>query len=152
MSRGQEDKRTRPHDAVASDSSVSFEFVLRYSERNEARIAEETEQLLAGKSRTSPADAARMRAADPADVEIVRAFARGAGFTISAVDDATRAVHLEGTVAAIGRAFGVTLIAAGPPGHPHREFEGSITLPAQLRGIVVAILNLSTKPIAFNRS
>jgi kumamolisin len=151
MSTGHEDNRTRRPDTVASDSSVAFELVLRYSERNKARITEETERLLAGGPRTPPADAATMRAADPADVEIVRQFARGAGFTIIAVDEATRRVQLEGTAAAIKQAFGVTLTTLGPPGHAHREFDGTITMPAELNGIVVAILNLSTKPVAFNR-
>jgi len=151
MSSGQQDERTRRPGVVASDSSVAFELVLRYPERNQARIAEETERMLGGGTRTPPADAARMRAADPADLEIVRTFARHAGFTIAGVDEATRRVQLEGTAAAIAQAFGVTLTTAGPPGHQHREFDGSITLPVELRGIVVAVLNLSTKPIAFNR-
>jgi hypothetical protein len=151
MSSGHEENRTRHHDAVASDSSVAFELVLRYAERSQARIAEEAERLLAGKSRTPPAEAARLRAADPADIEVVRQFARRAGFTVTAVDEATRTVRMEGTAAAITKAFGVTLTRGGSPGHAHREFDGEITLPAELRGIVVAILNLSTKPIAFNR-
>jgi hypothetical protein len=150
MSSGHEDDRTRRPEAVAPDSSVAFELVLRYSERNTARIADETERLLAGTSRTPPADAARMRAADPADVEIVREFARRAGFTVVAVDEATRSVRLQGTAAAIKEAFGVTLTSVGPE-HVHREFDGPITLPVELRGVVVAILNLSTKPIAFHR-
>src|SRR5581483_6329532 len=147
MSSGHEEDRTRRPGAVASDSSVAFELVLRYPERNQIRIAEETERLLAGGTPTPPADAARMRAADPADVEIVHAFARRAGFTVVAVDEAARSVQLEGPAAAVERAFGVTLIAVGPPGRQHREFAGSLTLPAELKGIVVAILNLSTKPI-----
>ena len=151
MSSRHEDDRTRRSEAVASDSSVAFELVLRYPERNKAQIAEETERLLAGGTRMPPADAERMRAADPTDIEIVRAFARNAGFTILAVDEATRSVQLEGTAAAIKQAFGVTLTTAGPAGQRHREFDGSITLPVELRGIVAAILNLSTKPVAFNR-
>jgi pro-kumamolisin-like protein len=151
MSSRHEDDRTRRLDTVASDSSVAFELVLRYSERNKAQIAGEAERLLAGGTRTPPADAEKMRAADPADVEIVRAFARHAGFTVVAVDEATRSVQLEGTAAAIKQAFGVTLTTAGSPGQLHREFDGSITLPKELTGIVVAILNLSTKPVAFNR-
>jgi hypothetical protein len=151
MTSGHEDDRTRRAGAAASDSSVAFELVLRYSEQNKARIAEETERLLAGGTRTLPADAARMRAADPADIEIVRRFARHAGFAVAGVNEAARTVQLEGTAAAVTQAFGVTLTTAGPPGRPHREFEGSITLPVELNGIVVAILNLSTKPVAFNR-
>src|SRR5262245_42444939 len=116
MSKGHEDDRTRRANAVASDSSVAFELVLRYSARNQARIAEETDRLLAGGMRTPPTDAEKMRAADPADVEIVRAFARHAGFTVVAVDEAARSVQLEGTAAAIKQAFGVTLTTAGPPG------------------------------------
>jgi kumamolisin len=151
MSSGNEDDRARRSDAVASDSSVAFELVLRYSERNKTRIVEETDRLLAGGARTPPADAARMRAADAADVEIVREFARRAGFTVVAVDKAARSVQLQGTAAAIEQAFGVTLISVGPPGPVHRDLEGSIVLPVELKGVVVGILNLSTKPIAFHR-
>jgi len=151
MSTGHEDSRTRRPDDVASDSSVAFELVLRYSERNKARITEETERLLAGGPRTPPADATEMRAADPADVELVRQFARRAGFTVVAVNEATRGVQLTGTAAAIKQAFGVTLTTVGRPGHIHREIEGRITLPVELQGTVVAILNLSTQPVAFSR-
>jgi hypothetical protein len=151
MSSGHEDDRARRTEAIAPDSSVTFELVLRYPERNTARIAEETDRLLAGTSRTAPSEAAAMRAADPADVEIVRDFARRAGFAVVAIDEAARSVQLQGTAAAIARAFGVTLTSVGPPGHAYREFDGSITLPAELSGVVVGILNLSTKPIALHR-
>ena len=134
-----------------ADSIVPFEFVLRYSERSRARISDETERLLAGGPRTPPADAAKLRAADPRDVDVVRQFARRGGFTIVAVDEPTRRVQLEGTAAAIEHAFGVTLTTVGLGTHAHRDFEGSITLPTELNGIVVAVLNLSTRPVAFNR-
>jgi hypothetical protein len=130
---------------------IPFELVLRYSDRSLARIADETERLLAGGPRTPPADAATLRAADPADVEVVRRFARRAGFTVVAVDEQTRRVQLEGPAAAVEQSFGVILTTAGPAEQAHREFHGSITLPAELRGVVVAVLNLSTKPVAFNR-
>ncbi|WP_266156517.1 S53 family peptidase [Dyella silvatica] len=87
--------------------------------------------------------------ADPADVESLRGFAREHGLQETACHVSHRTLHLQGSVQALQRAFGVEL------GHYQRadgsQFTASAqapSLPTALSPAVMAVLGLDLRPIA----
>jgi len=103
-----------------------------------------------GKDRLTRTQYRTQHAADPAAIKLVRAFAKEFGLI---VDKATpkperRMIMLTGTVAAMQKAFDVTLMHKILDGNTYRVREGSIRLPAELTGAVEAILGLDNRPQA----
>jgi kumamolisin len=103
-----------------------------------------------GKARLTHAQYRQSHGADPDAVKLVRAFAKEYGL---AIDPGTpgperRTVKLTGTIAAMQKAFGVTLVHKTQEGTTYRVREGSITLPSNLVGPVVAVLGLDNRPQA----
>src|SRR6202012_4023954 len=78
------------------------------------------------------------------------AFAKEFGLTIDkdSPKPERRTVKLTGTVAAMQKAFGVTLIEKTLDGNVYRVREGSIQIPAVLADSVEAILGLDNRPQA----
>ncbi len=87
-----------------------------------------------------------------ADVDAVTGTLGGLGLRIVAVDAASRRVRVSGTVPQLERIFGTTLGAApapasGPPSTAvHRVRSGGLSIPAELDGIVTAVLGLDDRP------
>lgn len=90
--------------------------------------------------------------ADPADVEAVRAAATGAGLTVVDEHPASRTMRVAGSVSALSRFFGTQLHLAQHKGAQHRVRAGSLSVPAALAGVVVAVLGLDNRPQAEVRS
>jgi kumamolisin len=103
-----------------------------------------------GKERLTHAQYRQSHGADPAAVKLVRAFAKEYSLTVApdTPGPERRTVKLSGTVAAMQKAFGVTLVHKVLEGVTYRVREGSITLPAELIGPVVAVLGLDNRPQA----
>jgi len=103
-----------------------------------------------GKQRLTHAQYKQKHGADPAAVKLVRAFAKEYGLTVApdTPGPERRTVKLTGTIAAMQKAFGVTLIHITHDGNTYRVREGSITLPTQLVGPVEAVLGLDNRPQA----
>ncbi|WP_260741017.1 S53 family peptidase [Tunturiibacter lichenicola] len=103
-----------------------------------------------GKQRLTHAQYKKNHGADPAAVKLVRAFAKEFGLTVApdTPGPERRTVKLTGTVAAMQKAFGVTLTHKTLNGTTYRVREGSITLPAKLVGPVEAVLGLDNRPQA----
>jgi kumamolisin len=103
-----------------------------------------------GKQRLTPAQFRQLHGADPAAVKLVRAFAKDYGLAISSETPAPECctIKLTGTIAAMQKAFGVTLVHKTLDGATYRIREGSITLPAALVGPVEAVLGLDNRPQA----
>src|SRR5579875_2183279 len=99
----------------------------------------------------TPAELAERYGADPADVERVRAVLAGRGLEVTGVHPGSRRVKVAGTVGDLARAFGTTLRQVASPDPAgrgtvtHRYREGPLYLPAELDGIVVAVLGLDTR-------
>ena len=93
-----------------------------------------------GKERLTHAQYRKNHGADPDAVKLVRAFAKEYGLTVApdTPGPERRAVKLVGTVAAMQKAFGVTLVHKAHEGVTYRVREGSITLPSKLVGPVEA--------------
>src|ERR1700723_2464664 len=103
-----------------------------------------------GKDRLTRAQYRQQHAADPAAIKLVRAFAKEFGLTVQkdTPKPERRTIKLTGTVAAMQKAFGVTLTQKVVDGTTYRVREGSIRLPAELTGAVEAVLGLDNRPQA----
>jgi kumamolisin len=103
-----------------------------------------------GKQRLTRARFNADHAADPAAVALVKRFAKEFALKVQAGTPAPgrRTIKLTGTVANLQRAFGVSLSQGSIDGESYRVREGSIHLPAELQGYVVAVLGLDNRPHA----
>jgi kumamolisin len=88
--------------------------------------------------------------ADPEAVALVKRFAKEFGLKVESgmPKPGRRTVKLTGTVANMQRAFGVLLSHCTIEGETYRVRDGSIYLPAELQGYVVAVLGLDNRPQA----
>src|SRR5215471_796035 len=105
---------------------------------------------VSGNQRLSRARFNAEHAADPAAVALVKRFAKEFGLRVKAGTPAPgrRTVKLAGTVAQMQRAFGVSLSHRTIDDQVYRVRDGSIYLPAELQGYVVAVLGLDNRPQA----
>ena len=103
-----------------------------------------------GKDRLTRAQYRQQHAADPAAIKLVRAFAKEFGLTVDkdSPKPERRTIKLTGTVAAMQKAFDVTLTQKVLDGHIYRVREGSIRVPAELGDAVEAVLGLDNRPQA----
>ena len=103
-----------------------------------------------GSVRLSRPQYARQHGADPAAVQAVRAFAKEFGLTVEpgSPEPGRRGVRLSGSVAAMQQAFGVKLEQQKLGESVYRVREGTIQLPSELSGLVVAVLGLDSRPQA----
>lgn len=103
-----------------------------------------------------PADAARAgvvsrenfaerHGADPADVDLVRAFAEKYGLRVTEADAATRQVKLTGSVASLQRAFRVRLRSPASSRGALRLREGPIMVPAALADVITGVFGLDNR-------
>ena len=90
----------------------------------------------------------RQFGADPADVAVIRTFAANHQLSVVNEHPERRAVILAGTVAQLETAFGVKLHRCEHPSGNYRGRQGFIQLPAELNGVVEAVLGLDNRPQA----
>jgi kumamolisin len=86
--------------------------------------------------------------ADPADMALIEAFAHEYSLTVSDSSAARRSVTLTGTIENMQEAFGTSLAHYEAPAGGYRGRTGSITVPANLRDVVTAVLGLDDRPVA----
>ena len=91
---------------------------------------------------------ARVHGADAADFAAVRTFAQAHGLAVLQEHAARRTVILSGTVAQFSAAFSVQLHQMQHAGGTYRGRTGDIQLPAELGGIIEAVLGLDNRPQA----
>jgi len=115
------------------------------------RHAEESPQSTLIKRVLSRDEFAASRGASPQDLQEVREFAGQYGLKVASENAVKRSVELEGTVAAMSTAFGVTLETVRLGNDSYRQQVGAITIPAQLAPILVAVLGLDNRPQASQR-
>jgi kumamolisin len=103
-----------------------------------------------GKQRITRTRFNAQHAADPAAVALVKRFAKEFGLKVKAgtPGPGRRTIKLNGTVAQMQRAFGVSLSHREIDGQVYRVRDGNIYVPAELQGYVVAVLGLDNRPQA----
>ena len=116
--------------------------------QNMAQSAVQADVLPAQRTYLSREQYAGSHGADPADVAKVRAFAQAHGLAVVEASEARRSVVVSGDVEALSKAFGVTLEQVEHDGGTYRGRSGSITVPAELEGIVQGVFGLDDRPQA----
>lgn len=103
-----------------------------------------------GKQRLSRAQFRQSHGPDPNALKLIRAFAKEFGLAVvpGTPTPGSSIVKLTGTVAAMQRAFGTTLVHKSSDAATYRTREGDITLPAELSGSIEAVLGLDNRPQA----
>jgi len=111
--------------------------------------------LVEGAATITRDELAEQHGIDPADMESLRAAMAAHGLAITEADTGARRVKVAGTLASLSQTFGAELRLARSP-HPvagqppvvHRYREGALQVPAELAGIVLAVLGLDDRPQA----
>lgn len=101
-----------------------------------------------GAEHLSREEFAEQYSADASDLAAVRAFASAHGLAVIQEDAARRTMVLSGDVAGFSAAFAVQLQRMAHPGGTYRGRVGAVQLPAQLGGIIEAVLGLDNRPQA----
>jgi len=132
--------------SVTDEKPASGKIIVSVIVRPKNRIVPRT----LGKTRVTRAEYARLYGADPADLKLVRTFAKEFGLAVVKTPNEAvrRTMQLTGTVAAMQKAFGVQLKTSLMDGKRCRIREGAIQIPAGLSGIILAVLGLDTRPQA----
>ncbi|HZC41382.1 MAG TPA: protease pro-enzyme activation domain-containing protein, partial [Streptosporangiaceae bacterium] len=141
---------TQAEPAGPVDASQRIELTLITSRR-----AGLPAELVTGPATLSREELAERHGTDPADLTRVREVLAGFGIEVTGADAGMRRVTVAGTVAALSEAFGAQLRLVRSPrpgGQPglaeHRYREGGLRIPAELGGIVTAVLGLDDRPQA----
>ncbi len=92
--------------------------------------------------------------ADGRDIDAVRTVLADAGLSIGAVDEPSRRMQVFGPASAVAAVFGATLTRTTSPDPTtgrlleHRHRIGELSVPAELDGVVVAVLGIDDRPQA----
>ncbi|MEO8736559.1 MAG: protease pro-enzyme activation domain-containing protein [Edaphobacter sp.] len=103
-----------------------------------------------GKERLTRVQFRQSHGPDPNALKLVRAFAKEYGLVVVSGTPllGSRIIKLTGTVAAMQKAFDVSLLHKTGEAATYRVREGSIHLPVSLAGSVEAVLGLDNRPQA----
>jgi kumamolisin len=110
--------------------------------------------LVTGPATVTRTEFADRYGADPADVEAVRTALTRHGLEIVSVDRASRRIVVGGPLATQAEVFGTRLSRMSAPNPfdggtvAYRHREGELQLPAELAGVVTAVLGLDDRPQA----
>jgi kumamolisin len=92
--------------------------------------------------------------ADTDDIARVTSTMTGLGLTVTDTHQGSRRMMMSGTIGALSAAFGTTLTLVTSPQPDgtgettHRYRSGGLSVPAELAGIVIAVLGLDDRPVA----
>jgi kumamolisin len=92
--------------------------------------------------------------AETDDIALVTSTMTELGLTVTDTHQGSRRMMVSGTIAALSAAFGTTLTLVTSPQlggtgeATHRYRSGSLSVPAALAGIVIAVLGLDDRPVA----
>jgi kumamolisin len=118
------------------------------------RRAEVPQALVTGSSTVTSAELAQRYGADPADVSLVTRVLADHGLTVTDARPESRRLKVSGTVAAMSATFATTLTrvtsphADGSGEVAHRYRSGGLSVPAELAGVISAVLGLDDRPQA----
>jgi len=110
--------------------------------------------VVTGPSTLSRDELEAQHGTDPADLTLIREVLGRFGLEVTDADAGARRVTVAGTIADFSRAFGASLSLVDAP-HPadgrtvqHRYRTGGLQVPAELDGVVLAVLGLDDRPQA----
>jgi len=136
----------------AVDPAQRIEITLQIRRRPgsdlDATVDRISTQPLAARRYLTRAELASQAGADPADIARIDSFAHDHGLTVVEADAARRTVKLSGTIADVSAAFGAKLRRYKSGSISYRGRTGSLTIPAELNGIILRVLGLDDRPVA----
>jgi kumamolisin len=132
------------------DDTTRIEVTL-ITRRREALPAD----VVTGPETISRDEMAARHGTDPSDLALIRDVLGRFGLTVTGTDAGARRVTVAGPISAFSQAFGATLRQVSAP-HPaasgvvaqHRQRVGGLHVPAELDGVVLAVLGLDDRPQA----
>lgn len=135
--------------AVEPNQKVSATITLR-QRNSSSRGGSSEEELLSGNfPRMSREAATQMLSADPSDVAAVRSFLEQQGLAITKENTAARTLHIEGSAEQMNEAFNVRLgWFQDAEGQRYLSYEGALSVPESIAGMITAVLGLDQKSIA----
>ena len=135
---------------IVADAKLSVSLLLRRRSDREPAVPAADLRRASPHSREYPSreQFATRFGAHGDDLDAVRTFARSHGLTVRSESIGARTVRLEGPLAEIARAFGVSLRRWTFPGGSYRGRTGPVHLPSELEGIVVGVFGLDDRPQA----
>ena len=138
-------------ECVHPPPSTVLEATILVRRRADAAAREGVQKILRGEAEAMPRDQAEQAlGADSEDLQRTADFAVEYGLAVSETNPARRMVRVSGTVPQMEAAFGVKLcLMPGAAGYLY--YEGVLTIPAALDGIVIGVLGLDQRPAAAQR-
>jgi len=137
----------QPGAELDASTQIEVTLVTRRRERLPAEVVTGPETL-------SRDELAARHGTDPSDLALIREVLGRFGLTVTGADAGARRVTVTGPVSAFSQAFGATLRRVSAP-HPtasgpvqHRYRVGGLHVPAELDGVVLAVLGLDDRPQA----
>jgi kumamolisin len=137
----------QPGAELDESTQIEVTLVTRRRERLPAEVVTGPETL-------SRDELAARHGTDPSDLALIRDVLGRFGLTVTGADAGARRVTVAGPVSAFSQAFGATLRRVSAP-HPtasghvqHRYRVGGLHVPAELDGVVLAVLGLDDRPQA----
>ena len=132
------------------DSSARIEVTLITRRREEL-----PDEVVTGPATLSRDELAARHGTDQADVELIRSVLGRFGIEVTGADPGARRVSVAGPISAFSQAFGASLrlvssphVAARGGTAQHRYRVGGLQVPAELDGVVLAVLGLDDRPQA----
>ena len=137
----------QPAGDLDQNATITVTLVLRHR-------AEVPAELITGPETLTLDELGAQYGADPADVALATEALGRYGLTVAEAHPGSRRLKVSGTIAELSAAFGTTLTLVTSP-HPdgtgqvtHRYRSGGLSVPAELSGIVTAVLGLDDRPQA----
>lgn len=138
--------------AVNPNETASATITLR--RRADSAAAAMEQQLLSGQAQPLAREqAAEQLSADPRDMTAVLSFVDEQGLTTTQENAAARTIKVEGTVEQMERAFGTQMgWVEDSAGNRHLSYQGALSIPQSLAGIITSVIGLDQRPIAKQRA
>lgn len=138
-----------PEGHVPASPSAHAEATILIRRRPGATVDDRVERIMRGEAPSMSREAAEESlGADPEDLRCVADFAVAAGLSVIEASAARRSVRVKGTVDQMEAAFDVHLLSAAGGGKQNLYYEGKLSIPAKLAGVIVGVLGLDERPIA----
>jgi kumamolisin len=137
----------QPSGTLDPNETITVTLVLR-------RQAQVPGELITGPQTITRAELGERYGTTPADAELAASVLGGHGLQVTESRPESRRLKVSGTVSQLSAAFGTTLSQvtsphlAGSGRVTHRYRTGGLSVPAELDGIVTAVLGLDNRPQA----
>jgi kumamolisin len=132
----------------APDPNAVMHVTVVLRSRARGKKQPDLDKLIVKGERMTREEYAARYGADPADVAEVAAFASQNGLTVAQVNSAARTMLLTGRTADFSQAFQVQFEQCEHNGKKFRQRTGTVSIPADLSGVVVSVHGLDNRPQA----